>query len=169
MKLEVWKLFHNQVNSSRLMLLYEYRYIRIDYPPIWQTTIYNVHEKTIKDDTVEGTDWLHNWVTEIEDICLYNNNITFLPNISLFVPNLSELYVQGNRLKTLPDLYDVMSLLILEAADNPFRCNSSLCWLRMLSWMRPLNTMLRDQPVCKGPVWDDIWPPRYFDPGVKIS
>ena len=80
-----------------------------------------------------------------------NNNITFLPNISLFVPNLRELYVQGNRLKTLPDLYDMMSLLILEAADNPFLCNSSLCWLRMLSWMRPLNTMLRDQPVCKAP------------------
>ena len=80
-----------------------------------------------------------------------DNNITFLPNISLFVPNLRELYVQGNRLQTLPDLYDVMSLLILEAADNPFLCNSSLCWLRMLSWMRPLNTMLRDQPVCKGP------------------
>ena len=80
-----------------------------------------------------------------------NNNITFLPNISLFVPNLSELYVQGNRLQMLPDLYDMMSLLVLEAADNPFLCNSSLCWLRMLSWMRPWNTMLRDQPVCEGP------------------
>ena len=80
-----------------------------------------------------------------------SNNITSLPNISRLFPKIQALYVQGNHLMSLPDLYDLTSLGFLFAADNPYVCNQSLCWLRMLSWMRPSMTMLQDHPTCQEP------------------
>ena len=79
------------------------------------------------------------------------NNLLFLPNISHLFPRLEQLYVQGNRLMTLPDLYAMPSLAILYAADNPYVCNETLCWMRMLSWLLPSVTMLQDDPVCAEP------------------
>ena len=79
------------------------------------------------------------------------NELSFLPNISQLFPSLEELYVQGNRLMTLPDLYRMPSLAILYAADNPYVCNETLCWMRMLSWLLPSVTMLQDDPVCAEP------------------
>ena len=81
-----------------------------------------------------------------------NNFLTFLPNISKFFPLIQNLHIQGNYLKTLPDLYYQSSLTVLTAADNPYVCNQSLCWLRMLPWMKPSETMLRDNPKCDQPV-----------------
>ena len=80
-----------------------------------------------------------------------NNNIHVLPNISRYFPLLKELCVQGNYLKTLPDLYDMPSLSILTVAQNMYVCNLSLCWLRMLSWMKPDVTFLKDTPLCQQP------------------
>ena len=79
------------------------------------------------------------------------NDLTFLPNIYQLFPQLQELYVQGNHLTVLPDLHEIASLGILHAADNPYVCNQSLCWLRMLPWMRPSVTMLQDDPICEEP------------------
>ena len=79
------------------------------------------------------------------------NQITFLPNISKLFPQIQELYVQGNHMMSLPDLYETTSLGLLYAADNPYVCNQSLCWLRMLAWVRPSMTMLQDQPTCQEP------------------
>ena len=80
-----------------------------------------------------------------------NNSLLFLPNISRYFPQLQELYVQGNQLKTLPDLYDMPALSILTVANNPYVCNRSLCWLRMLPWMNPNNPMTQDTPRCDQP------------------
>ena len=80
-----------------------------------------------------------------------NNNLLFLPNISRYFPQLQELYVQGNKLKTLPDLYDMPALSILTVANNPYVCNSSLCWMRMLPWMKPSDSMIQDTPRCDQP------------------
>ena len=80
-----------------------------------------------------------------------NNKLTSLPNISAFFPKLEELYVQGNHLKTLPDMFEFPSLAILEAAENPYECNVSMCWLRMLPWLKPSVTFLQDNPVCDLP------------------
>ena len=43
-----------------------------------------------------------------------NNKLKLLPNISAFFPKLEELYVQGNYLKTLPDLYEFAPLVTLQ-------------------------------------------------------
>ena len=80
-----------------------------------------------------------------------SNKISVLPNISRLFPHLEELYVQGNRLTTLPDLYDMTPQFRLNAADNPYVCNQSLCWLRMLPWMRPSVNMLQDHARCDEP------------------
>ena len=80
-----------------------------------------------------------------------NNKLTSLPNISLFFPKLEELYVQGNHLRTLPDLFEFPSLAMLQAAENPYECNVSMCWLRMLPWLKPSVTFLQDNPVCDLP------------------
>ena len=80
-----------------------------------------------------------------------NNNLLFLPNISRYFPQLQELYVQGNKLKTLPDLYDMPALSMLTVANNPYVCNRSLCWLRMLPWMKPNDPMIHDTPRCDQP------------------
>ena len=82
--------------------------------------------------------------------CEYNR-LEFLPNISRLFPRLQELNVKGNNLKTLPDLYDLHSLVTMTAAENPYVCNVSLCWLRMLSWMKPTVTLLQDNPMCGEP------------------
>ena len=80
-----------------------------------------------------------------------DNEIYVLPNISRYFPLLKELYVQGNNLKTLPDLYDMPSLCKLKVAQNMYVYNLSLCWLRMLSWMKPDVTFLKDTPLCQQP------------------
>ena len=80
-----------------------------------------------------------------------NNFLTFLPNISKFFPQIQKLLIQNNYLKTLQDLYYRSSLTVLKAADNPYVCNQSLCWLRMLPWMKPSDTMLQDNPKCDQP------------------
>ena len=80
-----------------------------------------------------------------------DNDIYVLPNISRYFPLLGELFVQGNNLKTLPDLYEMQSLSLLTVAQNMYVCNLSLCWLWMLPWMKPDVTFLKDNPVCDQP------------------
>ena len=80
-----------------------------------------------------------------------NNKLKSLPNISAFFPELEELYVQGNYLKTLPDLFEFAHLVTLQSAENPYECNVSLCWLRMLPWLKPSVNKLQDSPVCDLP------------------
>ena len=85
------------------------------------------------------------WIFQTSPHCIHS------PNISRLFPQLQELNVKGNNLKTLVDLYDLQSLLSLTAAENPYVCNMSLCWLRMLPWMKPYITMLQDNLLCDQP------------------
>ena len=96
----------------------------------------------------------HQYITGLVNMKYFdcqNNDIIILPDISELFPQLQELYVQGNLLTILPDLYEMISLGMVYATDNPYVCNQSLCWLRMLSWMRPSVTMLQDDPICEEP------------------
>ena len=77
-----------------------------------------------------------------------NNKLKSLPNISAFFPQLEELYVHGNHLKTLSDLFEFPSLAILQAAENPYECYMPMCWLRMLPWWKASVNYLQDNPVC---------------------
>ena len=88
-----------------------------------------------------------------------NNKLKSLPNISAFFPVLEELYVQGNYLKTLPDLFEFPSLATLQAAENSYECNVSLCGLRMVPWLKPSVNNLKDKPLCN-------LPPTYADTEV---
>ena len=87
----------------------------------------------------------------MENFACENNKLLFMPDVKIFFPQLKTLFVQGNRLKTLPDLYAMSSLSTLSAAENPLVCNRSLCWLRMWPWMRPSLTVLQDKPLCDQP------------------
>ena len=80
-----------------------------------------------------------------------NNKLKLLSDISAFSPELEELYVQRNHLKTLPDLFEFPSLATLQAAENPYECNMSMCWLRMLPWLKPSMNILTDIPICDLP------------------
>ena len=82
--------------------------------------------------------------------CNHNKLKTF-PNISALFPELEKLYVNGNHLKTLPDLYEFPSLVTLQSGANPYECNVSLCWLRMLPWLKPSVNILQDNPICDLP------------------
>ena len=84
--------------------------------------------------------------------CEYNK-ILHLPDLSILLPRLKHLQVQGNKLKTLPDLYDILPTGTLYTAENPYVCDHpSLCWVRMLSWLKPDVDILKDTPVCDQPM-----------------
>ena len=100
----------------------------------------------------------HNFITTIpvsfiegllnmKTLTCNENKLKLLPNISAFFPELDELYVQGNHLKTLPDLYDFPSLVRLQSAENPYECNVSLCWLQMVPWLKPSLNIIDYTPM----------------------
>ena len=78
-----------------------------------------------------------------------NNKIYILPYMSRYFPRLEELSVEGNYLETLLGMYEMQPVFTLTAAENPYTCNVSLCWLRMLPWMKPTLNILRDRPLCE--------------------
>ena len=83
--------------------------------------------------------------------CEYNQ-VAVLPHIIALLPSLRQFYMQGNRLLTLPDYYAHSSPLTFHVQDNPFICNRSLCWLRMLTWTNPTSPLSLDSPVCAEPL-----------------
>ena len=95
--------------------------------------------------------WFCEGLPSMKTFACNNNRLKSLPNISAFFPALEELYVQGNYLKTLPDLYEFPPLVTLKSAENPYECNVSLCWLRMLPWLKPSVNILLDNPICDLP------------------
>ena len=95
--------------------------------------------------------WRIEGLPHMKTFACNNNKLKSLPNISAFFPELEALYVQGNYLKTLPDLFEFAPLVTLQSAENPYECNVSLCWLRMLPWLNPSVNILQDSPVCDLP------------------
>ena len=71
--------------------------------------------------------WVIEGLPSMKTFDCNNNRLKSLPNISAFFPALEELYVQGNYLKTLPDLYEFPPLVTLKSAENPYECNVTLC------------------------------------------
>ena len=82
--------------------------------------------------------------------CEYNR-IAVLPDIVALLPRLRKLYVQGNRLHTLPDCYQHSSPLTFHVENNPLVCNRSVCWLRLLTWTNPTSPLNLDSPTCAEP------------------
>ena len=82
----------------------------------------------------------------LERLELQLNQITSIGDIS----SVSGLvYLHGNQISALPEMYN-MQLSELTLRDNPWRCNVSLCWLRMWSWMKTPPTL--DTFLCSDPL-----------------
>ena len=60
------------------------------------------------------------------------NQMTSIGDISHVTGSV---YLHGNQLSTLPAMYN-LQLSEVTLRDNPWYCNVSLCWLRMLPWMK---------------------------------
>ena len=86
-------------------------------------------------------------LNRMQTISVYENNLQHIPDIS-FMTSLYQLYVHGNQLQTVPDLYD-LPLTKLKIGNNPLACNQSLCWIRMWPWFK--TPALSDKPRCGTP------------------
>ena len=88
-------------------------------------------------------------LAEVKILALHSNTLIFFPDIS-FMKYLDTLKLNGNRLASVPDLYE-LPLTTLTLDDNPLVCDKALCWLRMWPWMKA-STIPSDEPTCAGPV-----------------
>ena len=89
-------------------------------------------------------------LNEVTHFDLLDNKLTAIPDIS-FMRKLELLRLERNRLSSIPDLYDI-PLTTLALANNPLVCDTALCWIRMLPWVKPSSPIPTDSPVCAGPV-----------------
>ena len=87
-------------------------------------------------------------LVRIKYLNLHSNYLDKLPNISL-MEKLEELYLDNNRLSSLPDLYD-KPFIRLTIAINPLVCDKALWWIRMWPWMKS-TSIPTDEPVCARP------------------
>ena len=87
-------------------------------------------------------------LVRVKYLNLHSNYLDKLPNISL-MEKLEELYLDNNRLSSLPDLYD-KPFIRLTIAINPLVCDKALCWIRMWPWMKS-TSIPTDEPVCARP------------------
>ena len=76
------------------------------------------------------------------------NGIRYLPDLSHLV-SLEDLDIAKNALTSLPDLYH-LPLTRVTWRDNPLICNTTLCWLRMWSSMKP-GIMELENGLCAAP------------------
>ena len=74
-------------------------------------------------------------LTKLKSLSLSATGITQLPNMQHLVA-LEKLSLHQNKLSTLPDLYN-LPLKDVVLNRNPFRCDKTLCWLRMWCFMKP--------------------------------
>ena len=88
-------------------------------------------------------------LNEVTILDLRNNKLTTIPDIS-FMSKLEILKLHNNLLSSVPDLYD-LPLTTLTLQDNPLICDKTLCWIRMLPWMKPNLSLPTYTPVCAGP------------------
>ena len=94
---------------------------------------------------------LHLYMPNISAILLKSNNISRIPTENFVgMKQLRHLDVYNNNLKTIPDLYH-SSLEILEIGKNPLCCNESLCWVRLWARKKSIALKVPGKPVCSSP------------------
>ena len=74
------------------------------------------------------------------------NQISSLEDLPVLAP--CDVFIGSNQIVSLPDLFD-KTLRKLYISGNPFLCDHSLCWLRMLPWFKTLPNV--DSPLCAQP------------------
>ena len=83
-------------------------------------------------------------------IQLSSNDVSEIPNEYIAnISTLKELYLDNNRLLTVPYLYH-LPLIDLHLSNNPLVCNQSLCWIRMSPWMKT-PPLITDDITCETP------------------
>ena len=90
------------------------------------------------------------YTPRITTIKLRGNNIFHIPDEYIVRLQLQKLDIRDNKLEAIPDLFD-QPLKQSKIADNPLRCNASLCWLRL--WSRKKTTVLKgiESTSCQSP------------------
>ena len=81
-------------------------------------------------------------LTKLAFLSLSNTGITQLPSMQ-HLKSLEMIHLHKNKLSTLPDLYN-LPLKDVVLISNPYRCNKSLCWLRMWCFIKPPPTGFAD-------------------------
>ena len=88
------------------------------------------------------------YTPNITTIKVPSNDIYNIPDeFVLGLKHLQTFLVGGNKLETIPDLYDC-PLISLRLSDNPLICNQSFCWVRLWAKTKPTPLSQLDDAVC---------------------
>ena len=92
------------------------------------------------------------YTPKITIISLSGNNLSYIPDEYMMDLQLESVNFRDNNLETIPDLFD-QPLQKLQIANNPLRCNESLCWVRL--WARKKTVVLTDikSVTCESPLY----------------
>ena len=102
----------------------------------------------------------------ITTIRVHGNKLSSIPaELIVGLTRLKELFVQNNKLETIPDLYD-LPLISLRIDNNPLICNESLCWVRLWARKKPVALAGLEAAVCYLPDSHEMKSLWYVDPAV---
>ena len=111
----------------------------------------NVKSLTMEGCSLDKFPAINRYIPTMQNIFMSRNKLTFLSLDSFQnMTNIDTLDVSENALRTLPDLFDILSLRELKLNGNPLECDKTLCWLIMWSYLRTRGLAL-DAATCQSP------------------
>ena len=103
---------------------------------------------------LHGNDFTHisqyavSGLIKLRKLAFSHGDVRYLPDLSHLM-SLEKLVIADNALTSLPDLYH-LPLTKVPWNANPVVCNTSLCWVRMWSFMKPGISDL-ENVICAAP------------------
>ena len=111
----------------------------------------NVKSLTMEGCSLDKFPAINRYIQTMQNIFMSRNKLTFLSQDSFEnMTNINTLDISENALRTLPDLFDTLSLRELKLNGNPLECDKALCWLIMWSYLRTPRLTL-DAATCQSP------------------
>ena len=111
----------------------------------------NVKSLTMEGCSLDKFPALNRYIPTMQNIIMSHNKLTFLSLDSFEnMTNINTLDITENALRTLPDLFNMLSLRELKLNGNPLECDKALCWLIMWSYLRTPGLTL-DAAACQSP------------------
>ena len=88
------------------------------------------------------------YTPNITTIRVPSNNLSHIPDeFVLGLKHLQAFLVGGNKLETIPDLYDC-PLISLRLSNSPLICNQSFCWVRLWDRTKSAPLSQADDAMC---------------------
>ena len=111
----------------------------------------NVKSLTMEECSLDKFPDINRYIPTMQNIFMGHKKLTFL-SLGSFenMTNINTLDVSENALRTLPDLFNMISLRELKLNGNPLECDKALCWLIMWSYLRTPGLTL-DAATCQSP------------------